>query len=129
MWVVRVWEEQAPDGEEPLEWVRLASVPTSTLAQAWERVDWYRCRWSVEDYHQCLKSGCRIAHAMRNEMVPSSREVAELVIILTESLLLWYALAYFSFWFLARLPAWKKPGSDEGTRSPRMNPIRKEGVG
>jgi hypothetical protein len=40
-----------------------------------------------------------------------------------------YALAYFSCWFSARLPAWKKPGSDEGTRSPRMNPIRKEGVG
>src|SRR6266702_3940517 len=39
------------------------------------------------------------------------------------------ALPYFSFCFSARLPAWKKPGSDEGTRSPRMNPIRKEGVG
>ena len=38
----------------------MASVPTSTLAQAWERVDWYQCRWLVEDYHQCLKSGCRI---------------------------------------------------------------------
>ena len=39
------------------------------------------------------------------------------------------AFAYCSFWFLARLPASKKPGSDENTRSPRMNPIRKEGVG
>src|SRR5260370_10019286 len=44
-------------------------------------------------------------------------------------LLTWSALAYFSFWFSARLPAWSKPGSDAGTRSPRMNPIRKEGVG
>jgi hypothetical protein len=60
VWVIRVWEEQAPEGEEPLEWLRLPSVPTTTLEQAWERVDWYRCRWSVEDYHQCLKSGCRI---------------------------------------------------------------------
>ena len=25
-----------------------------------ERVDWYRHRWLVEDYHYCLKSGCRI---------------------------------------------------------------------
>jgi len=39
------------------------------------------------------------------------------------------AFAYCSFWFLARLPASKKPGSDESTRSPRMNPIKKEGVG
>jgi hypothetical protein len=60
VWVIRVWEEQAPEGEEPLEWLLLTSVPTTTLEQAWERVDWYRCRWSVEDYHQCLKSGCRI---------------------------------------------------------------------
>src|SRR6266852_909068 len=60
VWVIRVWEEQAPEGEEPLEWLLLTSVPTTTLEHAWERVDWYRCRWSVEDYHQCLKSGCRI---------------------------------------------------------------------
>jgi hypothetical protein len=60
VWVIRVWEEQAPEGEEPLEWVLLTSVPTTTLEHAWERVDWYRHRWLVEDYHQCLKSGCRI---------------------------------------------------------------------
>jgi len=60
VWVMRVCEEQAPEGEEPLEWILLTSVPTTTLEQAWERVDWYQCRWLVEDYHQCLKSGCRI---------------------------------------------------------------------
>jgi hypothetical protein len=60
VWVIRVWEEQAPDGEEPLEWILLTSVPTTTLEQAWERVDWYGYRWLVEDYHHCLKSGCRI---------------------------------------------------------------------
>ncbi len=60
VWVIRVWEEQAPEGEEPLEWLLLTSVPTTTLEQAWERVEWYRHRWLVEDYHQCLKSGCRI---------------------------------------------------------------------
>jgi hypothetical protein len=60
VWVIRVWEEQAPEGEEPLEWLLLTSVPTTTLEQAWERVDWYGYRWLVEDYHQCLKSGCHI---------------------------------------------------------------------
>ncbi len=60
VWVIRVWEEQTPEGEEPLEWILLTSVPTTTLEQAWERVDWYQHRWLVEDYHQCLKSGCRI---------------------------------------------------------------------
>jgi Transposase DDE domain len=60
VWVIRVWEEQASAREEPLEWISLTSVPTTTLEQAWKRVDWYQCRWLVEDYHQCLKSGCRI---------------------------------------------------------------------
>jgi Transposase DNA-binding len=60
VWVIRVWEEQAPEGEEPLEWILVTSVPTMTLEQAWERVEWYRHRWLVEDYHQCLQSGCRI---------------------------------------------------------------------
>ncbi len=60
MWGIHVWEEQARDAEEPLEWILLTSVPTTTLEQAWERVDWYGHRWLVEDYHQCLKSGCRI---------------------------------------------------------------------
>jgi len=62
VWVIRVWEEQAPEGEEPLEWMRLPSVPTTTLEQAWEHVDWDQCRWLAEDSHHCLKSGCRIEH-------------------------------------------------------------------
>jgi hypothetical protein len=60
VWVIRVWEEQARDAEEPLEWILLTSLPTTTLEQAWERVDWYGRSFLDEDYHQCLKSGCRI---------------------------------------------------------------------
>jgi transposase-like protein len=40
VWAIRVWEEQTPVGEEPLEWILLTSVPTRTLEQAWERVNW-----------------------------------------------------------------------------------------
>ncbi len=60
VWVVRVWEPEPPEGVEGLEWVLLTSVPTVTVEQAWQRVDWYRARWIVEDYHQGLKTGCRI---------------------------------------------------------------------
>jgi hypothetical protein len=59
-WIVRVWEPDPPPGMEPLEWVLITSVPTETVDQAWERVLWYRCRWLVEDFHQCLKTGCRV---------------------------------------------------------------------
>jgi hypothetical protein len=51
VWVMRVWEEQTPKGEEPVEWILVTSVPTSPLEHAWERVEWSRHRWLVEDYH------------------------------------------------------------------------------
>ena len=60
LWAIRVWEEQPPAGEAPLEWILVTSVSTETLEQAWERVGWYEHRWIVEDYHQCLKTGCRL---------------------------------------------------------------------
>jgi|SRR5579883_1197016 len=62
LWAVRVWEENTPVGEEPLEWILLTSVPTATLEQAWERVNWYKHRRVVEDYHQGLKTGCHLEH-------------------------------------------------------------------
>jgi hypothetical protein len=60
LWAIRVWEAQPPASEEPLEWLLLTSVPTGTQIDAWERVGWYECRWVGEDYHQCLKTGCRL---------------------------------------------------------------------
>ncbi len=60
VWAIRVWEEQTPAGEEPLEWILVTSVSTMTLEQAWEGVGWYERRWVVEEYHQCLKTGCRL---------------------------------------------------------------------
>ena len=47
-----------PEGVERLEWVLLTAVPAGDATTAWERVAWYRCRWLVEEYHHCLKSGC-----------------------------------------------------------------------
>lgn len=49
-----------PEGEESLEWILLTSLVGTTCEQAWQRVEWYRARWRVEDYHHCLKTGCRI---------------------------------------------------------------------
>ena len=61
VWLIRVWEPHPPaDVAEPLEWILLTSVPTVTVTAAWERAEWYRCRWVIEDYHQCLKTGCRL---------------------------------------------------------------------
>jgi len=61
VWVIRVWEVDPPEWvEEPIAWFLLTSLPTESVEQAWERVGWYRCRWLVEDFHQCLKTGCQL---------------------------------------------------------------------
>jgi len=59
-WVVRVWEADPPAGAAALEWVLLTDVAVGGAAAAWERVDWYECRWVIEEYHKGLKTGCGI---------------------------------------------------------------------
>lgn len=56
VWCVRVWEEK----EDGLEWLLLTTVEIESEAEALELAEWYRLRWLVEEYHKCLKTGCRI---------------------------------------------------------------------
>jgi hypothetical protein len=59
--VVLVRETQTtPEGEEPVEWMLVTTVPVHTLARAVEVVEAYAQRWKVERYHYVLKSGCDI---------------------------------------------------------------------
>ena len=61
VWAIRVWEaEPPPAGAEPVEWLLLTNLPVATAAAAWEKVDWYTCRWVIEEYHKAQKSGCAI---------------------------------------------------------------------
>jgi hypothetical protein len=61
VWVVRVWEVEPPtDGSEPVEWLLVTNLAVTTAAEAWEKADWYTCRWLVEDYHKGQKTGCAI---------------------------------------------------------------------
>lgn len=58
--VVRTWEPHPPQGATALEWLLLTSEGVENEQEAWERVEWYRMRWIVEDSHQCLKTGCQM---------------------------------------------------------------------
>ncbi len=60
LWVVIVREVDPPTGVEPLEWILLTNVPVNTVADAWERVSWYECRWVIEEFHKGQKTGCAI---------------------------------------------------------------------
>jgi len=60
IWVVHVKEIDPPVGVEPLEWVLLTNVVVDTFAEACARIDWYSCRWIVEEFHKAIKTGCDI---------------------------------------------------------------------
>lgn len=60
VWGIRVWEAAAPPGIEPVEWFLVTNVLVAGVADAWERVAWYVCRWVIEEYHKAQKTGCRI---------------------------------------------------------------------
>ena len=74
-WALRVWEADAPEtrrdpsvqlpagpaeGRAPIERVLLTDQPVTDLQTALVIAFWYSCRWLVEEYHKCLKSGCKV---------------------------------------------------------------------
>lgn len=61
MYCIRVWEESLPGADsKPLEWILLTSLPVENVEQALTVISYYRHRWLIEEYHKCLKTGCRI---------------------------------------------------------------------
>lgn len=56
--VVEVCEIKPPSDQEPVRWLLLTPRPLETLAEVWEIVDWYRARWSIEEFFKAIKTGC-----------------------------------------------------------------------
>jgi hypothetical protein len=67
VWIIRVWEEQARDAEEPLEWMKFPSVPTTTLEQTWggsigiDIAGWLRTIINASQVGVALKNGKGLA--------------------------------------------------------------------
>lgn len=60
MYVVEARETAAPRGVTPLRWVLLTSEEVNTFDDAWRVIEWYEKRGLIEEYHKCLKTGCRV---------------------------------------------------------------------
>jgi hypothetical protein len=58
--VVRVWEPNPPQGNEPVEWLLFTTEPIETKADIEAIVDMYRARWLIEECNKALKTGCQI---------------------------------------------------------------------
>jgi hypothetical protein len=58
--VVLVEESNPPEGEAPIQWCLLTTLPIQSLEQVQDIIDYYSCRWQIEIYFRTFKSGCRI---------------------------------------------------------------------
>jgi hypothetical protein len=58
LWAVWAHEPNPPEGVEAIDWMLLSNRPISSGEEAWQRVQWYRCRWGIEEWHRVLKTGC-----------------------------------------------------------------------
>jgi len=86
VWALRVWEEHPPAGVEAVDWYLLSNVAVATVAEAWERVDWYTCRWIIEEYHKAQKTGCDI-EGPQFETVAALQPMIALLSVVAVSLL------------------------------------------
>jgi hypothetical protein len=65
LWVIRCF-----NNEENLEWVLYSTIPVCNLEEAIEKIKWYACRWIIEEYHKCLKKGCKIESNQFEDIKP-----------------------------------------------------------
>jgi hypothetical protein len=92
-WVVEAREVRAPAGATPLHWVLHTSEPVNRFDDAWRIIEYYESRWLVEEFHKCLKTGCRLesrlyATARRLEAVAGMLSVVAIRLLQLKSIAL-----------------------------------------
>ncbi len=61
LWIVEAQEILAAGStRKPLFWRLVTNVPVSDFNSAVEKIQWYGKRWSIEEFHRILKSGCGV---------------------------------------------------------------------
>jgi hypothetical protein len=58
LWAVWVHEHNPPPQTDPLDWMLLTDIEIDTNEDAWEKVQWYKLRWGIEEWHRAIKTGC-----------------------------------------------------------------------
>jgi len=84
--VVQVLEVDPPAGEDALCWNLATDAAVETIAAALQIVSEYELRWTVEDFHMGLKTGCAIEsrqfqsrHAIENFLSLASAQVWQML--------------------------------------------------
>lgn len=79
--VVGATEMTAPAGIESISWVLLTNLAVKDLADATEKIEWYRLRWGIETWHKVMKSGCKVEDCRLEHGVRLQRYLALFSII------------------------------------------------
>jgi IS4 transposase len=53
-------EINVPEGQDPVEWILLSTLPVEDFAAAKRLLDAYRLRWLIEEFYRIVKTGCRV---------------------------------------------------------------------
>ena len=84
-------EAMCPEGQEPLHWLLLTTLPVSTVEDAARCLRWYTYRWRIERFHFVLKSGCRVEELQLTEAARIQRALAAFSVVAWRLLSLTYA--------------------------------------
>lgn len=76
--VVEVKELAPPEGEAPVYWRLLTTLPVESTEDALRVVDIYRRRWLIEEFFKSLKTGC----ALRERQANSVRTLCDVIALL-----------------------------------------------
>lgn len=79
--IVHAVESAPPNGEKPIEWFVLTTLPVDSAEQAAEILRFYSLRWRIEDWHRVLKSGCHIDELGHHRVERLERAIAIRMVI------------------------------------------------
>lgn len=76
VWVVRAWNDK-----EEIDWKLYSSMAINSLEEAIEKLEWYATRWVIEEYHKCLKTGCKVEDRQLENIKGLSALIGTLAVI------------------------------------------------
>ena len=78
MSLIELTEPDPPGASEPITWRLLTSHPVANTDAAWQIIDWYRARWTIEQLFRLLKKqGLRL----EDSQVETAERLLKLVAI------------------------------------------------
>ncbi len=78
---ILVEEIDCPKGVSAIRWILATTMPVESVKDALQYVQWYAYRWRIEQYHQVLKSGCRIEKVQLKNLSAIRRALATYAIV------------------------------------------------